>query len=355
MIANANDLIARLCNDTDPEDGLLRLVPDQGKQLSEFSRTNDAQIGFDLKIVNWGSKGQDAQKYSSSVPGNLIQTFRNFVSSLVDSNNRSFSKRDSVLILLDEFDVIKDKTGLGSLIKSLTSDRVKFGICGIGKDLGELITDHQSVARLIEQGSVHVRPMSQTETASIFETATELSGGILRIHSSVVEEIAHVSEGYPYFAQLMGKTCVQEANNKGTNEIGKSILEAVLEKIKTGRAFPNLESQYQSAIGNSDDRALLLTLLAEQSRDTTEYDATVGRVVLKQSRSAALELGIEYIDQLLPRLIEERYGPVLAKVPDARGSYEFTDPVFRSYVKLRRVDTPGAGARPKKSQIKKLR
>jgi hypothetical protein len=159
MIANAHDLIARLCNDTDPEDGLLRLVPDQGKQLSEFSRTNDAQIGLDLKIVNWGSKGQDAQKYSSSVPGNLIQTFRNFVSSLVDSNNRSFSKRDSVLILLDEFDVIKDKTGLGSLIKSLTSDRVKFGICGIGKDLGELITDHQSVARLIEQGSVHVRPM----------------------------------------------------------------------------------------------------------------------------------------------------------------------------------------------------
>jgi hypothetical protein len=63
----------------------------------------------------------------------------------------------------------------------------------------------------------------------------------------------------------------------------------------------------------------------------------VGRVVLKQSRSAAQDLGIEYIDQLVPRLIEERYGPVLVKVPDSRGLYEFTDPVFRAYVKLRRV------------------
>ncbi|MDR3408319.1 MAG: AAA family ATPase [Methylovirgula sp.] len=337
MIKDASELIKRLCNDTDPEDGLLRLVPDQGKQLSEFSRTNEDQVGLDLKLLKWGNKGQDAQKYSSCVPGDLIQTFRNFVSSIVESNNRLFSKRDSVLILIDEFDVIKDKTGLGSLIKSLTSDKVKFGICGIGKDLGALITDHQSVARLIEQGSVNVRQMSPQETASIFETASLLSGGLLKFTISAVERIADLSEGYPYFAQLMGKACVTEANFRGTNNIDDIVLEAVLDKIRTGRAFPNLESQYQNAIGSSDDRALLLTLFAEQSRDTTEYDASIGRVILKQSRSAALDLGIDYIDQLVPRLIEERYGPVLEKVPGTRGSYEFTDPVFRCYVKLRKV------------------
>ena len=33
LIKNANDLLLRLCNDTDEEDGLLRLVPDQGKNL----------------------------------------------------------------------------------------------------------------------------------------------------------------------------------------------------------------------------------------------------------------------------------------------------------------------------------
>jgi hypothetical protein len=51
-------------------------------------------------------------------------------------------------------------------------------------------------------------------------------------------------------------------------------------------------------------------------------------VVLKQSRSTAQDLGIEYIAQVVPRLIEGRYGPVLVKVPDSHGLYEFTDPVF---------------------------
>ena len=57
-----------------------------------------------------------------------MQTFRNFVESVVEANNRMFSKRDSVLILLDEFDVIQNKAGIGSLIKSLRSSKVKFGI-----------------------------------------------------------------------------------------------------------------------------------------------------------------------------------------------------------------------------------
>jgi Cdc6-like AAA superfamily ATPase len=177
IIAGAQDLVARLCNDTNEEDGLLRLVPDRGKQLTEFSRTAENSMGLDLKIASWGTKGQDASKYTSAVPDDIIQTFRNFTSAVVESNNRMFSKRDSVLILLDEFDVIKNKQGLGSLIKSLSSDKVKFGVCGIGQDLSNLIADHASVGRLIEQGSIFVKPMSESETIEIFKTAERLFCG----------------------------------------------------------------------------------------------------------------------------------------------------------------------------------
>jgi hypothetical protein len=123
-------------------------VPDKGKQLTEFSRTAENSVGLDLKVASWGTKGQEAAKYTSAVPGDIIQTFRNFTSAVVELNNRTFSKRESVLILLDEFDVIKEKQGLGSLIKTLSSDRVKFGICGIRQDLSNLIADHASVGRL---------------------------------------------------------------------------------------------------------------------------------------------------------------------------------------------------------------
>ncbi len=337
IIENVHDLVARLCNDTHPEDGLLRLVPDSGKVLSEFAHTDEASAGFDLKIMQWGAKQQDASKYTSAIPGDPIQTFRNFTSSILESNNKLFSRRDSVLILLDEFDVIRDKSGIGSLIKSLSSDRVKFGICGIGKNINELVSDHKSVGRLIEQGAVHVRPMSLPETEQIFEVASLLSNRALRFDSGVVGNVAKLSEGYPYFAQLIGKSCVSEANANGTNNIDRKIYETVLANIKSGKAFPNLESQYQTAIGNSPQRATLLALLAEQSRDSSEYDASVGNVVLRESRPDALAFGVDYMDQLMPRLIEERYGPVLVRVYEQRGQYEFTDPVFRAYVKLRHI------------------
>jgi hypothetical protein len=61
-IGNTDDLVRRLCNDTDPEDGLLRLVPDQGKKLTEFSRSDEASTGMDLKLIQGGVKGSDAQK-----------------------------------------------------------------------------------------------------------------------------------------------------------------------------------------------------------------------------------------------------------------------------------------------------
>jgi hypothetical protein len=336
-INNTDELIKRLCNDTDPEDGLLRLVPDAGKELSEFSRSDETSAGLDLKLVKWGVKGSDFQKYSSVVPNDTIQSFRNFVSSSVDANNRLWSKRDGILLLLDEFDVIGTKHGMGSLIKSLTSPTVKFGVCGIGQDLGALIKDHKSVGQLIEQGAIHVRPISSAETRAIFATAEELFKHKVRFDKDVVDQIVEISEGFPYFAQLIGKASVQYGNEIGTNDIDRKIFGEVLDKIRSGQSFPNLEQQYQLAVGRSTERAMLLVLLSEQRGEATLYNDELGRVVLQRTRSTAQGMGIQYIDQLMPRLVEERYGPALVKGED-RGIYEFADPVFRAYEKLRKLD-----------------
>jgi Cdc6-like AAA superfamily ATPase len=336
-INNTDDLVKRLCNDTDPEDGLLRLVPDAGKELTEFSRSDEASVGLDLKLVKWGSKGSDSQKYSSVVPNDIIQSFRNFVTGAVDSNNRLWAKRDGILVLLDEFDVIGTKFGMGSLIKSLTSPSVKFGVCGIGQDIGALIKDHKSVARLIEQGAIHVKTMDPAETRQIFTTAEELFKKRVHFESSVVDQVVELSEGFPYFAQLIGKTSVQYGNEIGTNHIDQKIFDEVLQKIREGKSFPNLEQQYQLAVGRSQERAMLLVLLAEQKTEATLYNEDIGRVVLQKTRAAAQGLGIDYIDQLMPRLVEERYGPALVK-GEQRGIYDFADPVFRAYAKLRKLD-----------------
>ncbi len=335
LINDISELLNRLCTDQNEEDGLLRLIPDEGKEIVEFTRSKEVHVGADLKVVNWGAKGLESTKYAKVVPGDIVQTFRNFVQSIITHLVKKRMKRDGLLILLDEFDVVKNKAGMGSLFKSMSSEDLKFGICGIGRDISMLIEDHASVERLLEQGSIFVDKMDPGETAAILYKAEELFDGKIVFSDEVKTQIIRISEGYPYFVQMLGKECVAEANMAQQTKISEDIFNNVLKKINEGRCFPNLESHYQRAIGSSDDRQLLLHLLADQEEERTLFNEDVGRVFLKKIRKDAASFDIKNLDQNLPRLLEPKYGPVLVKIDERPGVYEFANPVFRLYVRLR--------------------
>ncbi|MGZ9146641.1 MAG: hypothetical protein ACXW4A_12530 [Nitrospira sp.] len=319
------------------EDSLLRLVPNDGKEIVEFTRSKEVSAGADLKVINWGAKGVESSKYAKVVPNDIVQTFRNFVDSIVVHQVKKRMKRDALLIILDEFDVIGNKDGIGSLIKSLTTPEVKFAICGIGRDLSDLIHDHASVERLLEQGVLPVKPMPLEESEEIISRAAELFKGAIRFEPGISKPIAELGQGYPYFVQLIGKQCVNEVNALNIDLVDHVVMEKVLEDLKTGKAFPTLESAYQRAIGNSEARQLLLHLLAEQPTDQSLYSDEIGRIVLKASRQVAEEMNVQFIDQLMPRLVEKKYGPVLERVPERQGTYEFVNPVLRQYIRLRKI------------------
>lgn len=332
LIKDGKDLISRLVSDQDAEDGLLRLVPNDGKEIVEFTRGKEVSAGADLKVVSWGAKGVESSKYAKVVPNDVVQTFRNFVSAVVDHQVHRRMKRDGLLIILDEFDVIGNKEGLGSLIKSLTTPQVKFAVCGVGRDLTDLIADHASVERLIEQGLLAVKPMPLAESEGIITRAAELFRGAVRFAPGIASKIAGLGQGYPYFVQLIGKQCVHEMNTRGGDLVDEEVFNAVVEGLKSGKAFPSLESAYKRAIGESPHRQTLLHLLAEQDTEQSFTDE-VGRVVLKNSRTVAEELGVEFVDQVMPRLVDVKFGPVLERL--SQGVYEFVNPVLRQYIRLR--------------------
>jgi hypothetical protein len=336
-IGDAGGLLSRLCNDQDDEDGLLRLVPDKGKEVIEFSRTKEVGAGADLRVVNWGVKGTETSKYARRVPDDIVQTFRNFTSAVIVQQVKKRMGRDGLLILLDEFDMIRDKSGLGSLIKSISTPQLKFGVCGVGHDLTDLISDHHSVERLIGEGAIKVNPMSLSEAVTVLDRAEELFDGKIKIVRSVKDQVALVSQGYPYVVQLLGRECVRTANKMGVTTIDDTILKSVLSATAMGTAFPDLESMYLRAIGNSKDRQTLLHLMAASRDDDVDvYDDQFERVFLKDVRREAEDLQVKYIDQQLPRLEDARFGAVITRVPDTNGVYEFADPVFRLYVNLRK-------------------
>lgn len=337
MIEGGEGLVSRLCNDQDSEDGLLRLVPHDGKEIVEFTRAKEVSAGADLKVVNWGAKGVESSKYVRVVEGDTVQTFRNFVSSIVQHQVKGRMKRDGLLILLDEFDVLENKNGLGSLIKSLSSKDVKFGVCGIGQDLSDLIEDHASVERLLEQGAIHVKTMPNQEAKDVLTKAEELFEGEIIIDDEIKNEIVEASQGYPYFIQMIGKSCISKASQLGLSVINRHVYNRVLEDIKSGVAFPTLESSYQRAIGNSDARQMLLHLLAEQPEKTRLFHEDVGRILLKNVRKDADDFDVDHLDQNLPRLLDKKFGPALRRIPEGQGIYEFINPVFRLYVNLRAI------------------
>ena len=43
----------------------------------------------------------------------------------------------------------------------------------------------------------------------------------------------------------------------------------------------------------------------------------------------AADLKIDYVDQLIPRLLDKSYGPVLFRHTERQGTYEFVNPVLR--------------------------
>jgi len=337
MSESGEALVSRLCNDQDNEDGLLRLVPHDGKEIVEFTRAKEISAGADLKVVNWGAKGIETSKYARVVEGDTIQTFRNFVSSIVQHQVKDRMKRDGLLILLDEFDVLSNKKGLGSLIKSLSSKDVKFGVCGIGQDLTDLIEDHASVERLLEQGAIHIKTMPSPEAFAVLTRAEELFKGQLTIADDVKQSIVTASQGYPYFIQMIGKSCVTKASQLGLNKVNSHVYKRVLEDIRNGVAFPTLESAYQRAVGNSHNRQMLLHLLAEQPEEKMLFHEDVGRIFLKNVRKDAEDFDVDYLDQNLPRLLDKKFGPVLRRIPEGQGIYEFINPVFRLYVNLRTI------------------
>jgi hypothetical protein len=128
-----------------------------------------------------------------------------------------------------------------------------------------------------------------------------------------------------------------KAGQYGVDKIDETIYTDVLADIKCGKAFPTLEASFQRAVANSEDRKWVLYLLAAQPEENTMFDVEKGLILLKKARKDADDLNIEYVDQLIPRLLDPKFGPVLSRVSDRVGVYEFINPVFRVYVQLRQM------------------
>ncbi|MEZ4791587.1 MAG: ATP-binding protein, partial [Flavobacteriales bacterium] len=300
--------------------------------LFSYTKTGDRKIEQIKEVFNAGgaarlmgfgieASGSEEISYSTHLSDDLVQQFKTILG-IVKKDNQS---KSGILLLVDEFDVIKDKTGFSSLVKTCSDDIVKFGICGIANSITELIVNHTSIGRQLH--SIEVEKMPKEELLGIIKRAEHHISNSIVFTSGAKEVISNQAEGFPYFIHLLGKQALLDAFEEGKKEIDGASIDKLNKHICDGRLNTIYEDIYHQAVKSSPQRELLLKLFAEEDAD---------EIFTESVYKSAKDLEVSNPSQLMKELTQPQGELTLAVLVKVREQYyRFTDPVFKVYTRIR--------------------
>ncbi|MFA8437037.1 MAG: hypothetical protein ACEPOZ_21230 [Marinifilaceae bacterium] len=320
FVLNVHDLIKRLIFGDNNNPSLLEYTKTGDKRLEQIIETYKAEGSANLLGVKLGGTGEEKRTYSTSLSDDLIHQFKQILGIIRKDN----LKRKGLLFIIDEFDVLKDKSGFASLVKTCSNDFVKFMVVGISSSISELIEDHSSISRQLR--SIEVKKMYPEELWGILVNAERYLGKEIEFTDNSAQMIVNKSDGFPYFTHLLGSEALLNAFENGSSSIDEGTMEYVFKKITSGKLKTTYEETYHKAVKNSPQREILLRWFAEDDENVINSEKVY---------SVAKEYGVTNPSQLMKELTN--FGPqapgVLTKVREKH--YRFTDPVFKVYAKMR--------------------
>lgn len=253
----------------------------------------------------------------------IVHIFRQALNVIRKDNQ----EKSGILILIDEFDLISDKRGFASLIKSITSDYIKFGVVGIADDINDLVTDHASIARQIEP--IEIGLMIDEHLEKIISRAEEIVKNEIKFSSDAKTKIVTKAKGFPYYVHLIGKEAFLIAFEREIFEIDTNIINECEELIKSGLSNSVHETQY-TLLASSSARESILRLLASDNQNHT---------LVENVHAKIKEMGIDKPSKYLGELTANIVGDDKAKAPIKmikRNQFcKFNDPLFKLYVTMR--------------------
>ncbi len=321
FIKDIGDLLKRILFGDENNPSLFSLTKAGDRRLEEFRRVVNVEGSAGLFGAKLGASGQEEKVYKKYVSDDLVQQFRAVLGTIQKDNHQ----RSGLLILIDEFDTIPDKTGFASIVKACSSDFVRFGVIGIGTNVAELMRDHTSIGRQID--TINVPLMPPDELHEIIKKAEYVVDHAITFDEDAAQAIVDKSEGFPYFTHLLGKEAMVLAYERGGQRVDMRDIEELSRKISEGRLQSIYEDLYHDAVGNSPQREILLKIFAEHKEDEINTEDVY---------ALAKGLDISNPSQLMKQLTNPdnpHAAAVLVKVRERY--YRFSDPVFKTYARLR--------------------
>jgi hypothetical protein len=320
FIPDITSLIKRILLGDDRNESIFSHNKNGERRVKSFKESGKASIGGGIMGFNAGVEGSDETTFESIQTDDLIQEFRKALATTQKDNQ----KKSGLLILIDEFDILKDKNGFASLVKTCSSKYVKFGVIGIGESTEDLIEDHASIGRQIS--SVLVKPMNQKELLEIIKHAELSIKKEIQFDTDVKKDMVKEAEGFPYFVHLLGKECLILAFKRQLTIVSEELYCEVKENLIKGKIQLTQEFRYVEACRTSQERELLLRLFALSDEN---------KILIEDIYAQARDYGLEKPSSFMEKLTEKgKIEPILLYSRDER-HVRFSDPILKVYVKKR--------------------
>ncbi|MFE5835819.1 AAA family ATPase [Arthrobacter sp. NPDC056493] len=255
----------------------------------------------------------------------------------LDVLTEAMDKADKWLIVLDNFQNIKDPAVRERVAQGMEilSDRAgrsegrdfKFVVIGIASDAATLLGDSRSYGRRTTE--LGVPRMPDDEIAEILRRGFQILD--INVEDSLVEHLVFYSDGFPYFAHLLGLEIARATRRAGEDTVTPVSLDVALK-----RAAKAVSSSYAERIrlayeagGDVQPRRRILGLLAK----SPERVWTATEVV--DLWEAAYSESRPGLHSSLGKLAEEKYGKILVRRGTKRRYvFAFSDPHLRPYLRI---------------------
>jgi len=323
-IENTNGLLNRLLTTRSCLLEWIYEIPTATREITKLNGGLDAGIP---KVITAkiGSDLSTETTANSSIQSHSIETiFQNVITDLLKTK----IAKNGILIVIDEFDQIKDTSGFASYLKSLATNTpaLKFCIVGVAQDIQNLMKEHESSDRLFAGSVINLPSMNNEELTSIIKIAELSINNHIVFDETAVKKIINLSKGHPYIVHLLGKQTYRTAFLEPKYSIDENYIENILKSIAEKEADPVLEGRYKKAVASSKQREVVMKAFANSAKVDSE-------ILTSDAYRISEDQGVENASQYVGQLVTDDYGAELIKVRERY--YRFKDSLFQTYVSAR--------------------
>jgi len=241
-----------------------------------------------------------------------------------------------VIIIIDELDRVQDKQFLAQLadtIKVLSdySLRSTLILIGVGDSVLDLIDEHRSISRALEQ--IALPRMSREELGEILDSGMTTLG--MTMGDDVKRDIITLSRGLPHFTHLLALEAVKNAIFHQREEVEEVDLKVAL-KHALEKAYASITEAYSRASSTTRGKwyqpVLIACAISETDARTFFTPAEVGRAVKKITGQA---LVLASFTRILREFASDKRGNLLVE-SGKKGSYKyrFADPMMQPFIMI---------------------